>query len=164
MPLLSNFARKKKIHYFINNIPKDKKILEIGGGSGWAGKYLTENGWTDYTSIDMVPPAGIIGDIRKWQSLGLKEDSFDIIIAFEVVEHVDCFKECRALLKPGGKLLITTPVPHMDWFLKILEYMGLNQKRTNAHDHLVYLKNVDYFQSKKIKIIAFLSQWGTFVK
>jgi 2-polyprenyl-3-methyl-5-hydroxy-6-metoxy-1,4-benzoquinol methylase len=164
MPLLSDFARKKKINYFIKDIPKDKRILEIGGGSGWAGKYLTENGWTDYTSIDVVPPAGIIGDIRQWQSLGLKENSFDIIIGFEVVEHVDCFKDCWALLKPGGKFLITTPVPHMDWFLHLLEHIGLNQKRTNAHDHLVYLKTVNDFQHKKIKIIAFLSQWGIFVK
>ena len=164
MPILSDFAKRKKIKYFIEKIPKDKSVLEIGSGSGWVGNYQKENGWTNYTGIDIVPPADIVGDIRNWKSLGLKEESFDIIIAFEVVEHVDCFKECWALLKGGGMLLITTPVPHMDWLLIRIEFFGLNQKRTSPHNNLLYLKDVTFFKNKKIKIIAFLSQWGIFIK
>lgn len=33
MPVLSDFAQRKKIKYFIEKIPKDKSILEIGSGS-----------------------------------------------------------------------------------------------------------------------------------
>jgi 2-polyprenyl-3-methyl-5-hydroxy-6-metoxy-1,4-benzoquinol methylase len=164
MPLLSEFAQKRKIKYFIENIPKYKSVLEIGSGSGWVGNYLKVNGWTNYTGIDIVPPADIVGDIKQWKTLGLKEESFDIIIAFEVVEHIDCFIECLTLLKSGGMLLLTTPVPHMDWFLIIMEFLGLNQKRTSPHNNLVYLKNVSCFTNKKVKIIAFLTQWGIFTK
>ena len=164
MPVLSQFAQQRKIKYFIEKIPKDKSVLEIGSGSGWVGDYLKKQGWTNYTGIDLVPPADIVGDIHNWKLLGLKEESFDIIIAFEVVEHVDCFNECRELLRGGGMLLVTTPVPHMDWFLILLEFLGLNQKRTSPHSNLVYLKNVSCFKNKKIKIIAFLSQWGIFTK
>jgi 2-polyprenyl-3-methyl-5-hydroxy-6-metoxy-1,4-benzoquinol methylase len=164
MPIVSDFAKRKKINYFIEKIPKDRSVLEIGSGSGWVGNYLKENGWTNYTGIDIVPPADIVGDIRNWKALGLKEESFDVIIAFEVVEHVDCFRECRALLKGGGMLLITTPVPHMDWLLILMEFFGLNQKRTSPHNNLLYLKDVALFKNKKIKIIAFLSQWGIFIK
>jgi 2-polyprenyl-3-methyl-5-hydroxy-6-metoxy-1,4-benzoquinol methylase len=164
MPVISKFAQKKKIKYFLKGIPKDKSILEIGSGSGWAGDYLKKNGWTNYVGIDIVPPADIVGDISNWRTLGIKEESFDVIIAFEVVEHVDCFKECWEILKFGGKLMMTTPVPGMDWLLRIMEYIGLNQKRTSPHNNLTYLKNVSLFKNKKIKTIMFLSQWGIFIK
>jgi len=164
MPLLSEVAKQKKIKYFLIDIPKNHKILEIGSGSGWVSDYLKKNGWENYTGIDIVPPAEIVGDIHNWKTLGLEENSFDVIIAFEVIEHVDCFKDCLELLKPAGKLLLTTPYPLMDWFLILLEFLGLNQKRTSTHNNLVYLKKVSIFKNKKIKIILFLSQWGIFIK
>jgi len=164
MPLLSDVAKQNKIKYFLIDIPKNHKILEIGSGSGWVSDYLKNNGWENYTGIDIVPPAEIVGDIHNWKTLGLEENSFDVIIAFEVIEHVDCFKDCFDLLKPEGKLLLTTPYPLMDWFLILLEFLGLNQKRTSTHNNLVYLKKVSIFKNKKIKIILFLSQWGIFIK
>ena len=164
MPLLSRYARKRKIQYFLNRIPRQAEILEIGGGTGWVSDYLRANGWKHYQGIDIVPPADIVGDIKNWKQLGLKEKSFDVIIAFEVVEHVDCFKECFDLLKPGGMLMLTSPLPHMDWIMRLLELIGLNQKRTSPHNNLVYFKDVQYFQDKNIKIVGFLSQWAIFTK
>ena len=164
MPLLSNYAKGRKIEYFFKKIPKQANILEIGAGSGWAGNYLKKNGQNNYIGIDILPPADLVGDIRDWKKLGLKEQSFDVIIAFEVVEHIDCFKECYELLKAGGKLMLTSPLPHRDWVLNLLELVGLNQKRTSSHSQLVYFKDVPYFKYKDIKIVGFLSQWGIFTK
>lgn len=164
MPLLSQYAQIKKIEYFLKKIPKQARILEIGGGTGWVYDYLKQNGYNHYVGIDLVPPADIVGDIRDWRSLGLKEESFDAIVAFEVVEHVNCFQECFELLKPGGVLMLTSPVPHIDWAMKVLEGVGLNQERTSPHDHLVYFEDVPFFKAKDIKIIGFLSQWGIFTK
>jgi SAM-dependent methyltransferase len=164
MPWLSQIAAKKKLNYFLEGIPKDARILEVGSGSGWVGRHLKQFGWHNYTGIDLQKGADIVGDIRRWRALGLKAGSFDVIFAFEVVEHVDCFKECYQLLKPGGKLMVTTPVPHMDWAMKLLEFVGLNQKRTSPHDHLVYLGDVPYFEQRTVKAVAFLAQWGIFTK
>lgn len=164
MPLLSQYAQTKKIEYFLKKIPKEARILEIGGGSGWVGDYLKQNGYKHYVGMDIVPPADVVGDIREWRKLGLKEQSFDVIIAFEVVEHVDCFQECFDLLKPGGKLMLTSPVPHMDWAMQLLELVGLNQKRTSPHDHLVYFEDVPCFRDKDIRTVGFLAQWGIFTK
>lgn len=164
MPLLSEYARKKKIEYFLEKIPKHAKILEIGCKNGWVGNYFNHNGWNHYLGIDIMPPADIVGDVRDWKRLGLKEQSFDVIIAFELVEHVDCFKEIFELLKRGGKLMLTSPVPHMDWVMKLLELIGLNQKRTSPHNNLIYFKDVSYFHNKNIRIVSFLSQWGIFTK
>lgn len=164
MPLLSDYARRKKIAYFLDPIPKDARILEIGCGSGWVGQHLQTGGWSGYVGLDLAPPADVVGDIRQWRQLGLEPESFDATIAFEVVEHVDCFAECYELLAPGGRLLLTSPVPRMDWVMKLLEWLGLNQQRTSPHDHLVDFRKVPYFDHKQIKIVAMLSQWGVFWK
>lgn len=164
MPLLSDYARRKKIKYFLSRIPNHAAILEIGCGGGWVGDYLKQNGWDNYVGIDSTPPADVVGDIRNWQSLGLKPHSFDAIIGFEVVEHVDCFKECYELLKTGGELMLTSPLPHWDWVARVLEIVGLSQKRTSPHDRLIYFDQVPYFQKKNNKIVGLISQWGIFTK
>jgi 2-polyprenyl-3-methyl-5-hydroxy-6-metoxy-1,4-benzoquinol methylase len=164
MPLLSDYAKKKKIHYFIKNIDKESKILEIGCGSQWLSDYMKSNGWKNYIGLDINPPADIVGDLKCWKELGLEKKSFDYIIAFEVVEHVDIFDECFDLLKDNGLLLLTTPVPHMDWILKFFEKLGLNQHRTSPHDHLIYLDKLEKFIPVDFKKVAFLSQWGKFKK
>lgn len=162
MPILSTYAQKKKIDYFLKNIPQDADILEIGCGSGWVRDYFNSRARINYLGIDVTASADICGDIRDWEKLGLKSSSFDYIIAFEVVEHVDCFQACYDLLKPHGKLFLTSPVPHMDWLLKILERIGLTQKRTSPHDHLIDFRAIPLFSHKEIKIIMGVAQWGIF--
>lgn len=166
MPLISSYARRRKIKFFLEPIRKGCRILEIGSGNGWVGEYLRANGWNNFVGLDLRPSPGvdIVGNIENWRELGLLPESFDVIIAFEVMEHVDCFSECLALLKPGGVLLATSPVPHMDWFLKILEWCGLNQQRTSPHHHLRYFQEVKGFGKKRILIKAGLSQWAIFSK
>ena len=164
MPVLSDVAQRKKIDFFLRPLPKDAAILEIGCGAKWVGEWLRSAGYTGYVGNDLVPPADIVGDITKWQELGLKAESFDAIVAFEVVEHVDLFQEAFDLLKPGGKFLITSPVPEMDWAMQLLETVGLNQKRTSPHDHLIDFRDIPLFEAVEIKRVAGLSQWGVFRK
>ena len=164
MPLLSSIARRKKESFFFRGIPKSARVLEVGCGAGWVGEYLKNHGWANYIGLDIVPPADVVGDVRNYTALGLEAGSFDAVVAFEVVEHVDCFRACHDLLRPGGRMLITTPLPHRDWVMKTLEAVGLNQKRTSPHDHLVYLYSVPLFTEKRVKVVAGLSQWAVFVK
>jgi len=164
MAYLSERARKMKMDFFFQDVPKTAKILEIGSGDGWLKKGLAERGFLAYQNIDLVPPADIVGDIREWRKIGLQPNSFDIIVAFEVVEHVDIFNVCYELLSDGGCLFLTTPYPHADWFLKILEFVGLTQKRTSAHSNLVYLKTIKTFEDNKVFNKFFLSQWGIMTK
>lgn len=164
MPLLSEYAKKKKIGYFLQTIPKDARVLEVGGNSGWVRDYLKNHGWLHYTGVDLEPPADVVGDIRDWRKLGLRPGSFGAIIAFEVVEHVDCIWDCYDLLRPGGTLSITTPVARMDGILKVLETVGLNQKRTSPHEHLLDLRSISYFERTDIKVVGFLSQWAILTK
>jgi cyclopropane fatty-acyl-phospholipid synthase-like methyltransferase len=162
---VQGWAQKKRLSFFKKELKESVNILEIGAGSGWVKRALIDfKNVNYYTGVDLFPPADIVGDINNWLQLGLKPGSFDTIIAFEVVEHVDCFDACYQLLRPGGKMLITTPVPEMDWLLKITEALGINQKRTSPHDHLVDLRKVTFFNQKKIKIVLGLGQWAVFTK
>lgn len=164
MKILSEVSKIKKIKFFLEKIPKDSEILEVGCGDYWLGNYLKKNNWKNYVGLDISLPADVVGSIKNWEKLGFKKSSFDFIIAFEVLEHIDIIKECYELLKPGGCLFLTTPLPCMDWFLKILETLGLNQKRTSDHCNLTYVKNAKFFEDKKIKYVAFLSQWAILKK
>lgn len=160
MAIISEFARRKKLDYFFKGIDKQARILEVGSGNGWLGEQLRARGWHNYTGLDMVPPADVVGDVRNWKALGLKPGAFDCVVAFEVVEHADIFQACYDLLHDDGLLLVTTPLPHMDWFLQLLEKAGLNQQRTSPHTHLVYLKEVELFVAQELKYPAWLSQWA----
>ena len=146
-------APKKRLQFFKEHFRVGIKLLEVESASGWLKPELVALGINDYIGIHVNPPADIVGDINKWRSLGLSADTFNVVVAFEVVEHVDCFSSCHALLKPGKKMLITTPSPQTDWILKTTEAFGLNQKRTSPHDHLIELGTVSISPYKQISIV-----------
>ncbi|HEY3696944.1 class I SAM-dependent methyltransferase [Phenylobacterium sp.] len=164
MPLLSDIAQHKKIRHFLEPIPKSAAILEIGCGSRWVGDHLRANGWRNYVGVDLQPPADIVGDIREWRSLGLGAASFDVVIALEVIEHVDILQEAFDLLASGGRLMMTSPVPRMDWAMQFLEFAGLNQKRTSPHCNLTDFERLPLFERLDLRRPAGLAQWGIFRK
>jgi cyclopropane fatty-acyl-phospholipid synthase-like methyltransferase len=158
------WARKNRIRHFLPLIQPGDRVLEAGSGEGWFRRAVEAEIQVDYVTIDIEAPADIQGDIRDWRQHGLQPESFDVVVAFEIVEHTDCFEESRQLLKPGGLMLVTTPMPHADWILKILEAMRLTQKRTSPHSNLTYLKKVRGFVPERIRTPFGLGQWAVFRK
>ncbi len=110
--------------YIISFVPNDADlILDVGCGSSWAAKYFIPKGKRVISfDLSMTNPKraktetpgehhyGLTGDAFN---LPIKTNSVDCIIASEIIEHVikpDKFvKELFKVLKPGGKLIITTP-------------------------------------------------------
>ena len=163
-PLLSRIARDRKLRYFFDRIAPGSAILEVGCADGWVGRWATEHGH-HVTGIDIVPPANpnadvVVGDIREWRALGLAPASFDVIIAFEVIEHGDFAAALHALLKPDGRLMVTTPVPRMDWVCRLGEKAGLLQKRTSPHTHLIDVRKVPGFTAVDRRVVGGVAQWG----
>ena len=158
------WARKNRIRYFLPRIQAGDRILEVGSGEGWFRRAVEAHVEVDYTTLDIDAPADIHGNILDWREFGLQPASFDVVVAFEIVEHTDCFADARELLKQNGLLLVTTPMPHADWILKILEALHLTQKRTSPHTNLVYLKTISGFRPEKMRQPFGLGQWAVFRK
>ncbi|MFQ3576128.1 MAG: methyltransferase domain-containing protein [Cytophagales bacterium] len=100
------------------------KILELGCGEGRGAKIL-HNISHNYTGVDKI--SQVIETLRKKYNdssynficdnipplKNFNSDSFDTIVAFQVIEHIKddelFLKEIHRVLKPGGIALITTP-------------------------------------------------------
>mgnify|MGYP000548298586 CR=1 FL=1 len=110
---------------FCNNYIKRKKVLDIPCGVGWGTSLL--KGANFIVGIDISGEAinyakkhyetknrkFCIGDM---QSICLKDDSIDVVICLEGLEHVPrdigakFIDESKRVLKRGGLLIITCPV------------------------------------------------------
>ena len=95
-------------------------VLEVGTGSGWFAEKMQETAYA-VTTIDLSPPADIVGDINQWQQLGILPHSFDAVVALEVIEHIDCLTTLQSVCKPGGLIMLSSPHPRWDWAMKLLE-------------------------------------------
>lgn len=101
---------------------KGEKILEIGKGSGFFADYLKKLG-CDVTTCDFDKNLSpdIVADIR---SLPIKDASFYLVTAFEVLEHIPYEDLPKALseLKRVSKKYVVISLPYRstgwEWVLK----------------------------------------------
>ena len=105
-----------------NKINKGAKILEVGSGLGYLTYALNKAGYIceglDYSDTAVISAKKLFGGTH---TQGVIEDFshnhkglYDVVIATEVIEHVTdplvFLKHSLDVLKPGGKLIITTPI------------------------------------------------------
>ncbi len=99
--------------------PKPAKIAEIGAGVGIVGKYFTDRGY-NYTGFEIdkhtaegARKNGINIENAPFEKLAEHKDEFDVLLAFEVIEHIDNLKLCLDLiygsLKQNGRFGFTVP-------------------------------------------------------
>lgn len=116
---------EKFIHNIIDKNKNEKLvILDLGCGRGWLSNLLS--GYGEVKGVEPIKPVVeyakqlfsnldiSCGTSKTLLKQGFKE-KFDLVVASEVIEHIkDNFKkefvqDIRALLKPGGYTIITTP-------------------------------------------------------
>lgn len=141
-PILSEISRRRKLNLLPEHLALPASVLEVGAGSGWFSEQLGNKGY-DVTRLDMIGPADIVGNINSWMDLGIKEDSFDAVVALEVIEHVDCLQSLKSICKTGGLIMLSSPHPNWDWVMRILEFFRLTQIRTSPHTNLTKFSTID---------------------
>ncbi|MCK5021956.1 MAG: class I SAM-dependent methyltransferase [Candidatus Pacebacteria bacterium] len=105
----SPYLFRDKLKEFLDKNVSGNAILDIGSAQ-W--NYPKEH-FSNVTTLDMQPPADIIGDVMN---LPFKDGSFDCIICLETLEHVEnpfkAMNEIHRTLKSGGMFIGSTPFSH----------------------------------------------------
>ena len=120
-----------------DHFPADRaaKILDLGCGEGGFLRALRQHGYTDLTGIDRSPEqvavaarrgeAGVrLGDVLI-DAAALPDASHDVIIAFDVIEHLKreellvLADNVRRALRPGGRWMLHLPNAESPFFGRI---------------------------------------------
>ena len=121
------------------------RILDVGCGS--FPYFLAHTAFKEKFAIDQLPPARENKEIR-WHTLDLNTDPalpfgnayFDVVTMLAVAEHLNptslekLLTEVHRTLKPGGRVIITTPAAHADSLLRWMARIGLvSAEEINEH-------------------------------
>jgi 2-polyprenyl-3-methyl-5-hydroxy-6-metoxy-1,4-benzoquinol methylase len=111
-------------YIFASQFVKNKVVLDAASGSGYGSKYMAQAGAKSVVGIDNSQEAVeyskkyfnhpkvrfLARDIHK---IPFKDKHFDVVVAFEMVEHLGDYEkflsEVKRVLKPSGVLILSTP-------------------------------------------------------
>lgn len=130
---------------------RTNKILDIGCGYGFFLEVAKERGWEVYgveitqKAVDTCEEKGInmfMGDISE---VSFDEDSFDVVVSIEVIEHLNdpntFLSKSYSLLRKGGLMYVTTP--NFNSYLR-------HQLKAD-YDVICYPNHLSYFSVKTLK-------------
>lgn len=172
---------------------KPKKVLDIGCAKGFLVYLFNQAGIQAYGmdvsryAIENAPDKIInrlsVVNIEN-DPFPYEEECFDLIIGLDTLEHLESFenmlKECARVLKRGGYLFFTTPVPRswdathdithinihpMEFWIKLFREYGFLPLDRESYSNLIrefvknYKKIISLAPSDR-HIIKFLSKFG----
>lgn len=162
----------------------DKSILEVGFGDGYGMSYLSKSA-KEVLGLDIAPQNIPIARAKypnpklsfihfDGYYFPFENDRFDIICAFQVIEHIpeqkliDWLTEIKRVLKPGGKFYAST------LNLKNAQKPGTTYQKNVDHEKEFYayelqsllhqvFEHTEYFglfYSFKYRVFRRLKKWG----
>jgi SAM-dependent methyltransferase len=126
VPAPQYLLRRARVLEHLRRLPRGR-VLEVGCGAGALLDDLSRLGF-ECVAVETSPAAL---ELARWihdgnERIRLVEEpdpawheSFDVVLAFEVMEHIEHDREALATwaswLRPGGSLLLSVPA-HPDWW------------------------------------------------
>ncbi len=106
---------------FAKNFVRGKRVLDIACGEGYGAAALAKAGSVSVTGVDIANDVceharckyGLDARAGDAQAMPLEDQSIDLVVSFETIEHVDSpatfLGECARVLVPHGTLIVSTP-------------------------------------------------------
>jgi SAM-dependent methyltransferase len=99
-------------------VGEPRRVLDVGSADGPSVAWLRGRG--THVALDLdprgLPPGGVCGSAL---ALPFEDGSFDLVGAFDVVEHCEpeatALAELARVLSPGGRLFISVPAYQWAW-------------------------------------------------
>lgn len=121
------------------------RVLEVGGGTGYQAKRLTEDGYV-VDSID-IPDSNYAGQhefpVQPYdgKNIPFPDSTFDVVFSSNVLEHVTDLPylqaEMKRVLKPGGVCVHLMPTGAWRFWTNIAHYVELVQRLLGLAPRLV---------------------------
>jgi SAM-dependent methyltransferase len=183
-PLLADL-RAQAANKLIPSSLRSGRILDIGCGT--YPYFLAHTSFAEKFAIDQLPLSPHTASELKIESFTLDlevkpklpfaDHFFESVTLLAVVEHLDpslmaiLFKEVYRVLKPGGKVILTTPAAWSDGLLKFMACINLvSAEEIHEHAYAYTLPLIGWyfgqagFEMTKIKFGYFefmLNMWAT---
>ena len=159
-------------YVFASRFIKNKIVLDVACGTGYGSDYLIKNGAKKVIGVDISDDAinyvknayekqNLIFMQGSATNLPFQDESFDIIVSFETIEHLKEYEKfligCRMVLKDGGLFICSTPnkrisSPHTE---KPLNPFHVKEFYHEEFYELLneYFTNVDLYGQRDISLI-----------
>ncbi|HEY4364314.1 MAG TPA: methyltransferase domain-containing protein [Bryobacteraceae bacterium] len=133
------------------------RALDAGCGTGYGSVELARHGW-NVTAFDIAPDAMAFARehltapnlhyVRaSATSMPFAEKSFDLVTAFEVIEHLEdwrgLLREARRVLAPGGVFLVSTP--NRVYYAEARAKTGPNPFHVHEFDYEEFRESLEEF-------------------
>lgn len=149
LPWLTRYARLRRLTFFMRCIYKGGgislryKVLDIGSGDGWFTSACLKSTLCDCIGVDPCYGPGIRAGAEK---LPFADGTFDCVVLWEVIEHIkpECYEEIERVLRPGGKIILSTPIPRWNWFVELCERLGFVRALGTPHINLLDVKTLPW--------------------